>query len=170
MAGFGFLGLGTISQQDIFLSIAIIVSFFIFNIAFSKLFSGKGKKVAWIPSLALAIGVTYGLWRTNFSVDVFTSQLGLSGGFMQIAAIILGIAVIVYLMHIAKKKFNIKFKTNVFFIMLGIVFLLLAQKDMLDSGFSAILIGIILIVMGIFPFLNKKFSSGKKDREEGKDK
>lgn len=154
--GFGFR---TISQQDVFLAIALIVSFFVFNLAFSRLFKGESKKISWIPALALSLGTTYGLWMTNFSVRIFTSQINLSNDFMQIAAIILGIVFIIYLMHLAKKKFNIKFRTNIFFIILGIVFFLLSQKETVDSKFSAALIGIILIIIGIFPYFNKLISS-----------
>lgn len=159
--------LGAVNPQDLYLAIAFIVSFFIFNIAFSRFFKEEESgKTAWIPALFLAIGTTYGLWRTGFNMDIIFGRINMSYEILSITLGILVLIFVIFLMKKAKKKFNIKFKTNVFFVILGIIFLLLGIQNMVYSAGASILIGIILVVVGFFPAINKMLKSLKGNKKE----
>lgn len=156
----GGFSLASIPQQDLYLGIAFIVSFFIFNLAFSGFFKNS-KTVSWIPALALAIGTTYGLWITGFSAEVFGSSLGISYSFLQIATIILGISFLLFLTTKIKKKLKIKFKFNSILTIIGILVLASGILNLIREKTSAITIGAILIFIGIFPLLERFFKKKK---------
>lgn len=164
--GFG-SGIGRINPQDLYLSISFVVSFFIFNLAFSRFFRGEeSEKSGWIPALFLAIGTTYGLWRIRFDFGILFSRINLS---YEIWSIIVGILVlifVVFLLRKAKKKFKIKFKTNAFFAILGIIFLFLGLQNIVYSAGASILIGIILIIVGFFSSINKILKYLKPKKKE----
>ena len=162
-------GIGRINPQDLYLSISFIVSFFIFNLAFSRFFKGEeSAKSGWIPALFLAIGTTYGLWRIRFDFGILFSRLNLPSEMWFIILGILVLIFVVFLMRKAKKKFKIKFKTNAFFVVLGTIFLFLGAQDIVYSAGASILIGIILIIVGLFPVVNKALK-GKKGKDGKKE-
>ena len=153
----GYFNLASINPQDVFLSVALIVSFFVFNLAFSSFFNKESKGISWIPALALSIGTTYGLWRSNFNINVLTSNTGISPNLLFIIAGVLIIGVLFYFL----KKAKLRKKGNVFSFIIGLVLLFFALTGRIYQRESGILIGIILLIIGIHPLLKKYFSKKK---------
>ena len=158
--------LGSINPQDLYLAISFVVSFFIFNIAFSKFFKEESGKTAWIPALALSLGTTYGLWRTNFDMGILFSRINLTDGIWQVVAGILVLIFVFFLIKKVKGKFKIKFKINWFFVIFGIIFLYLGIQNIVYSAGASVLIGIMLLMVGLFPVINKFLKSLKPKKKE----
>lgn len=147
---FGYFSLYSINPQDLFIIIAFIVSFFIFNLAFSKFL--KQNKTSWVPALGLAIATSYGLWMTGFNLSILTSRINLS----EQTLLWLGGILVIFLLVIFFVKSKNKRKINLLFIIIGTLFLFLSQTGFFTSTGSAIIIGIILVIFGLYPYFKKK--------------
>ncbi len=142
--GFSFRNLfASLNPNDVFLGVAFILFLFFLIKAFSKFSKdqyGNPSGAAWIPALALSIGLTYGLTRVNFDITNFFYSFGFAEDFLMA---FLGIILIIGMLYAIKKK---KFKY--FLIGFGILFIVLSFTEIIYEKGAAAAIGIVLILFG----------------------
>lgn len=162
-AQFGY-GYGSFSIADFFNSVdpATItygVLFFIFliliNLTLSKLRIFKGQNgqpntaASGIMSIAISVLIVYYMYRSGYGFENFFYELGFSfnsfPNFTIIALVILAIIVILI------------FKLAGFFIVSGLFFSLAALfTDIIYERETSLIIGIILIIIGVFLFIRAR--------------
>jgi len=68
-----------LNPNDVFLGVAFLLFLFFLNLAFSRFSKdkyGNPSRAAWVPALALSVGLTYGLSRASFDLSSFFYSLG----------------------------------------------------------------------------------------------
>ncbi|MBU4308255.1 MAG: hypothetical protein KJ566_00460 [Nanoarchaeota archaeon] len=159
--GFSFRNLfAGLNPNDVFLGVAFILFLFFLIKAFSKFSKdkyGNPSGAAWVPALALSIGLTYGLTRVNFDITSFFYGFGLSEDFLMA---FFGIVVGLGMLYAIKEK---KFKY--FLIGFGILFVVLGFTELVYAKGTAIWIGVVLIFLG-FKFWKIFGIFRRKDRDK----
>jgi len=136
-----YLGTGY-TVGDVFLLVLFIVFFFILNIAFSKFFKdseGRPMKSAWVPALALALGATYGIWKTGFDVGDFFFRIGIQEQALNVITPILLVISLIFII------WRFGFSKLFFFAGGGLV---LGGIIYFHQTFWSVFIGIVLIALG----------------------
>lgn len=162
---------GSFAAEDLSLVIIFFVFFFVINFAFSRFFrdaEGQPLKTAWIPSLALAIGATYGIWNTNLDFGNLISSIGIPRGILDI---FLPLLIIIFLIFLIKK---LGFSKMIF--ILGGGFLITGLMDIVYESEWFIIIGTILLIIGLLIKGGKKHLRNRREiksaerQERGKSK
>ena len=179
VSAFGYYGsfsirnlFASLNPNDVFLGVAFLLFLFFLNLAFSRFSkdkSGNPSRAAWVPALALSVGLTYGLSRASFDISTFFYGLGFTEDFLMA---FFGIVLAVGMIYAIKKK---KFKY--FLIGLGAFFIVLGFTELIYEKGAALIIGIVLVLFGlkfwkifkIFKIKDKIGGEGERPREPDKE-
>jgi hypothetical protein len=137
-----------IDSSTMILGAVFIISFYFINLALSRFFKDRGggpSQAVWVPSLAAALLITWGINKTGFDISGFFFDIGISEELLMTILPILILAGAILLI--------IKLKSGSLLVFGGLFILLsfLAYDKTL-----LITIGIILLVIGVILLGRKK--------------
>ena len=160
-----FLGLG-IAIEDMLLVAVFIAIFWVIYFAFGKFFrdsNGEPLKTVWVPALALALGATYGIWKSNFGIeDFFLSDIGISTGVLNVIAPLIVLGFIIFLI--------VKMRFSRFLFLLAGAFFLSGIMGIVYESFWSILIGVILFGIGLIVHYRAIHQEERKERKLAEEK
>jgi hypothetical protein len=137
--------LSFIDPTMITLAILFVVFFAVLYFSLSKVFKGQ-TKIAAVIAIALSLLAVY--WINNItSLGTLFSGWGVSDENLYTIGSILFLALVIFLF--VKLKFGV-------FLIIGGIFILAGVTNLVYSTDLAIIIGIVLVVIGIFGWLKKK--------------
>lgn len=138
-----------ISPQTVTLAVLFVVFFLVLNFSTSKIFKGN-KSVSTIISLALSLLIIYWI-NQSVSVGNLFSGIGISGDNLYTLGAIFIIAFSIFLF--------VKIKSLALFVIGGIL-ILVGVAGWVYATSTVILIGVSLVVVGIFFAIVKKKHRG----------
>lgn len=141
-----------ITPQAVTLAVLFVVFFLVLNFSTSKIFKGN-KTTSTIISLALSLLIIYWI-NQSASVGNLFSGIGISGDNLYTLGAIFIVAFSIFLF--------VKIKSLALFVLGGIL-ILIGVLNLVYATSTVILIGIILVVLGIFFAIVKKKHSGPRE-------
>ncbi|MBA7687115.1 hypothetical protein ES703_95575 [subsurface metagenome] len=161
--GFSITGFfNSIDSETMTLGLLFFIFFALIFYATSKVFKNPhgepNKGVAGTISLAVSLLIVYGIYRSGFNIGNLFYGLGFSSDFIYVLLpIVILIVAILIIWGLGRKKdefgrksFSLKRGIGGFFILLGLLLVLLAAfTDIFYEKLTAIIIGFVLLIIGL---------------------
>ena len=155
--------LASIDQSMMILGTIFIVTFALLHFSLTKAFRGN-KSIAGVIAFALASLITYGINKMDFNFEGFFYDIGISGDLLYILLPIIILVGIIWLANIKSKRTGKKFGFGNIFLILGALFIALGLTDLIYEKGAAMVIGLILMIIGIWAIFKKKRRINKKEQ------
>lgn len=137
----------SLNPSDVFLGISFIISFALMNFILNRIkIFDSNKAIPVVISLALSIGIIYGLYNYGFNFDNMYYGLGFDSDIMSM--------VLPIILLLAAIAIWVKYSLGTLFLIIGSFFSLLSfiaiEKD------ASLIIGVIFLILGLILILLKK--------------
>ncbi|MFH1585651.1 MAG: hypothetical protein ABIB79_02705 [archaeon] len=142
--------LDSIEPSFMILGAVFIISFALLYFSVSRFFASRdkygetNKSIAGVISFSLALLITWAVNRSNYDLEYFLYDLGISGDFLYTIIPVIIIIGIVYLLYTKKLRLTS------LSIILGGLFMVISFTDFVYEKGATFIIGIILIVIGFW--------------------